>query len=183
MQNKSGVVMKVAGAVLIVAAVVLLAVFLVNGQTQVGGAYPAPVTSKTLVCETSGLAHPVAGDKFATSSTMKINAIIDGEKLKVISLIYTTNYADEVAAEDGRNEEHAAMNLSYADEGLEVDALGASYSRSGTKVTMSLYATANEVNSVSEKYLLLDGLGTGNYTAKLMKTAYEQKGFKCIENN
>ena len=179
--KRSKTALPTVGILLVIVATVLIIIFFLIGQIVVSGDFPTPIATESITCESNSLAYPFFTYDNSSSGSTKINAIFQNDKLSSISLIYTLTYPDNSTAEKSRTENHAAMNISFQENQLPADALGATYSVNKNTFQLSLYVASNEFTSKSQKYFLLDNLNINN--RKTIKTIYEQKGFKCLENN
>jgi len=152
-------------------------IFLMRGETTVTGSYPDDVKDRTLTCEKSGLDYPFFSYPADNGEHTKVNVIFHVETLRTISLVQTLYYSNADSPRGSEAHNHAAMNTVFGKNGLSSDALGAKYARFDDKMTMSLFASADEFNSATAKFFLLsDSIPT---SSDGFKKAYENLGFSC----
>lgn len=154
---------------------------LMQGTETTTGDWAATESNDSLTCEVNNMEYPFFEYDNATKKNTKVNVIFDNaDKLSTISLKQTMYYdsASEINASEAFN--HAAMNISFQNNGLGADAFNATYTLLEDSMRMSLYANASKINGVSVKYFLLDQEGgTTNYNLTTVQKIYEDKGFKC----
>lgn len=172
------------GLLLIVVSVVSLVWFLIQGQTTVTGGWPEVETTQSLVCENDNKTYPFFEYDESIKKNIKINAIFNDDKLSSIALRYILYYDTKTKITDSENINHTAMSQSFAESGLEFDALGSDYSKGSDLLQFGLYANAEKINNISAKYFMLSELDrAGEYTQSMVKRDYQNKGFKCVVND
>lgn len=169
------------GILLILVAIVLMIIFLLRGETTVTNSTTTEAKNTTLSCSTAGLDYPFFRYDESTSKETKITAIYSGEDFKSIALFQTMYYDDESLVKGSEAQNHAAMNISFGESGLEANAFSAAYSMQDDKMEMSLYATNSDFNTNAGKYFLANGYSYKSAIDKLEKN-YEDQGFECVKN-
>lgn len=167
----------VMGIVLILVAAVLLVWFFLHGETKVSGGWPEPEVSVAVVCKSESFEYPFFTYDQSSSKTTEINAVFKDDKLSMLSFIYTLGYGNEAASTESEARNHAAMNISFGNAGLEADALGASYSVLSDAMKFSLSADGNAARGIGARYFMLTGGETYN-VGRLMAN-YQGQGFEC----
>lgn len=171
-----------AGAFLIAIAIALIIIFFTQDHTVTSGGFPAPVTSGSLVCESTSISYPPIGEDSSTSKSLKISAITSDNKLSSVSLIYTLNFPDSAKAESARSLGHAAMNNAFAKDNLEPDSFSAAYSVIKSSAKFSFYSTIKDLTPATRHFFLLDGITDNSYSVSAAKKVFLAKGLKCTES-
>ena len=164
----------------VVVAVVLIILFLLQGNIKTTSNSEVEV-SESVACEGEGIFYPFFRYDNSKNKSIKINVVFNGDKFETINLIYKLDYDDAEQIEQSNAENHAAMNKSFADDSLGVDSFGAHYSNLDDGAQMTLYAKAKELNGVTAKYFLLDGVT--NYTRETLTKKYNSQGLDCVIKN
>lgn len=187
-----------------VVAFVLIASLLSQRQTSSGGGTEI-VKIKSLTCKTDNYLYPFLKFDESDKKELKIVATFGENDLKSISLQQTLYYNDVNLVSQSEGENHAAMNVGFAENGLGADALGANYAKLSNAMVFGLYAVGDEMNETAMKYFLLDGAkkkdendvgvetGGGNEANGIDKTVvkdynetkqiYEELGMSCVGEN
>ncbi|MBR3248735.1 hypothetical protein IKF89_01760 [Candidatus Saccharibacteria bacterium] len=171
----------VAGMTLIIIAIVLIFYFWLRGETKVTGEWAGAQATKSLTCEGEGIEYPIFTYDNTVKKTTKINAVFtETDNLDMISLRQAMYYNDSNAINASEVYNHAAMNLSFADSGMNPDALNASYAVLPDGMKMTLYASSSQLGSPAMKYFLLGNLSNStNYTLSEIQAIYEKLGLTC----
>ena len=169
------------GLSLVLVAGVLLFWFFMKGETTITGNWPEPELSQSMSCESNNFAYPFFTYDKSTKKSTRINIIFNNDNLYSIALIYNLylNDAEIISSSEAAN--HAAMNISFGNNGLEAESLGMDFARLQDSLKMSLYAKSSDINSASAKYFLLDDNDSKAYNVELVKKSYENKGFVCTD--
>lgn len=168
------------GIFLVLIAGIFLVWFLMKGKTTISGNWPEPETSQSITCEIDNFAYPFFAYDKSTKKNIKINIIFNNDNLYSIALINTLYYDTENAIASSEAINHASMGLSFADNDLDAESLGMSFSKLQDSLKMSLYAKKSEINNQSAKYFMLEKTSAdGAYTFDEIKYLYENKGFNC----
>lgn len=179
-KRKATHAMYYAGIGLVVVAVVIAIIFLLQGETKTYGEFPDPEKSASLNCEVVGYSYPFFTYDNARKRTTEINAILDGDILKKITLTYTLSYDDAGVITKSEAENHAAMNKQFAEDKLGHDLFGSSYAKLNDGLKYTITTDADGIyNHGGAKYFLIEGAGDAPYSGETMKRVYQQKGFKC----
>lgn len=164
-------------AIAVILFVVLGIVLLTGGNVTTSGKYPEAVSDESLVCNIEGLEYPFFTYDFADRKTTEVKMIFAREELKSVALVQNMYYHDANTITGSEAHNHAAMNKSFANNGLKVaDAYNAKYTRLGDRMQMSLYITADKLDSVARKYFLM---AMEAETMDEYKKLYENQGFEC----
>ncbi|MDO4611722.1 MAG: hypothetical protein Q4B34_02590 [Candidatus Saccharibacteria bacterium] len=166
------------GLTLLGVAVVLLIWFFLNGETKTTGGEGEIVRNSSLICSVEGVSYPIFTVDESTGKKLETRVIFNDDEVSAISLIQTLYYTDLATAEKSESHNHSAMNKSFARAGLEADALSASYSAFEDKMIMKLYAEGSELNDVSMKYFLAEGLNRESTIEDFTKV-YNEQGLSC----
>ena len=178
--------MTVIGIVLIAVAVVLFLAFQLNGQMKTTGGFPDSETSVSSTCQSITAEYPFFGKNSADKRDMTIKIIANDEKVDTISLIYKLYYSEEDLIRESRDVNHFEVNRAFSRDGMEADSLGASYAKMGDYFKFTLFAKAVNLNDVTKRYFLLDGLDSnsdGSFNYNKVVKAYELQGFNCVSND
>lgn len=166
------------GVICIIAAVVLIAIFMLRGETTSIDSGSIE-TAQSLACKGDNLIYPYSEGIDAEKRSLKINVILNNDELSSVSLIYKIYPKDASAIQQNTTNLHIAVNKSFGESGLGTDALGATYSSLADSVQMTFYAEARSINGVTAKYFLLENT-SGNYVKDAIMQAYSNKGLSCI---
>ena len=134
----------------------LIASLLSQKQTSSGGGTEI-VKIKSLTCKTDNYLYPLLKFDESDKKELKIVATFGESDLKSISLQQTLYYSDADLVSRSEGENHAAMNVSFAENALGADALGANYAKLSNAMVFGLYAVGDEMNETAMRYFLLDG--------------------------
>lgn len=166
--------------IIILAAIVVITIlfFLLQGSTTTTGNFPENTSDKSLTCAGENIAYPIFTYDNATKKTAEISVLFSKDKFKSIVIAYNLYYTDvnSISASEAHN--HAAMGQSFADDGLEADALSATYSKFDDRMQMRLYATDNQLTDKTTKYFMIDSreplVSLGDF-----QNIYQKNGFVC----
>lgn len=176
--NYNNAWLTIIGIVCLLAAIVILIVFLMRGETKTNNSGSNTEKSVSLSCKVNDISYPIFVYDNSNSKTTQIDAIFSNDTLKTISLKHTLFYSNENLIERSDAHNHAAMNISLQDKGLDINILSPSYSQQKDKYVMTLYATDEILDAFLGKYFLID-----NYNINLSVNDYEEiysnQGFKC----
>ena len=166
----------ISGVAFIIVAVVLLFLFLLQGETKTTGGWHGAETTESLSCKANNLPYPIYESNNVSNSTTQINAIFNSSILDSISLLRKTNYANADIAKIENDALMAAMDTNFGKNGMKAFALNATFSTDINTAQMSLYVKQDGLNNKSMKYFMLDKLPTkiDDY-----QKAYQAIGFKC----
>lgn len=170
------------GAILALAAIVLIIMFLLRGETTVTNSDPETVNRTTVSCEVTDLEYPFFRYDNSTKKTTKVTFLFNDDKFKTISLAQTMHYDDSDSVRGSEAQNHAAMNISFGENGLDADAFSASYSMQDDKMIMTLYATGEDFDTNTSKYFLARNYSSRS-TLDGLKKNYTEQGFTCFEKD
>lgn len=163
----------------------IVATIVVNsmiGTTSTSGGYPEAVKSVSLSCENTGLAYPIFTYDNSNRKETKITATFSSDKLNSISLVHSLYYSDSNSVIGSEAHNHAAMNINFGENRLEADSFSATYSKSDTRMQMTLFGKNSDFeNPAAKKYFLLDD--SSSTSLEDVEKNYEKKGFSCSLSN
>lgn len=175
----------IVGILLIVVAVVLLLIlFLLQGKTTTTDSQNGIESLKTVTCEAEGLDYPFFAYGNADKEETVVKAIFDSnDKLSMLALTQTLYYGDSEMMQRSETENNGAMDVAFSQNGLEMGALDAKYSKILGAFKMSIYADKGKINGRSLKFFLLDELNySDNSSQQKVSQIYADKGLKCLVN-
>ena len=135
------------------------------------------VKNKSLTCKSDSLAYPFFEHDESTSKMLKIVAPMNGERLHAISLQYMLYYDNNELIERSESDNHAAMNLDFANNGLQSDALSANYAKLSDGLRFSLYQTMEQMQEMEKQYFLLEKNEV--YDIDKLNQTYSALGMNC----
>ena len=168
------------GMICIIVTVVSIVLFLLQGTVKTVSRSEIEV-SESVVCEGEGLFYPLFRYDNSKGKSIKINVVFDEDRFETISLVYKLDYDNTEQSKQSSVENHAAMNKSFYEDSMEADSLDVRYSNLGDAMQMTLYAEAKQLNGVTAKYFLLDGVT--NYTRDTITRKYNSQGLDCVIKN
>lgn len=160
--------------------IVFIILFLLQGNTKTTSRSEVEV-SETIICESEGIVYPIFKYDNSKHKTILIKVLFNDGKFETINMVYKLDYDDIEQVKQSNNENHAAMNKSFAADSLGPDSFMAHYSNLENAAQMTLYAEAKELNGVTAKYFLLDGVT--NYTKDSITKKYNNQGMDCVIKN
>lgn len=167
-----------------VVAIVLLIAFIIvkmNGETTATGRHQETTKEKTLQCYSNTFEYPYYSYDSATSHKTTINAIFSDDGLRNISLVYELNYNDAKSVSASESHNHASMNKSFAESNLGSDSFSAHYTKTDSKMSMSLFADGSDLKNVSTlKFFLVEDVSDRS-SMKQFEESYKRQGFTCEE--
>lgn len=183
-QNDHKIIRWVVSIVLLIllGAVIYFIISMLNGKTTTTGQNPDDIEGQSLVCEKNNINYPIFTYYNTDKKELKITANFYDDKINAISLAYTMYYSDAQLITGSEAHNHAAMNISFGKNSLGPDSFNAHYSKMEDAMIMRLYATSNELNSVSAKYFLIrlkeDQISLPNTPAEYQEN-YKAQGLTC----
>ena len=170
------------GILLIIISIILIAVFLLKGQTTVTGQNGSITTVKSLVCETDNPEYQFLSYDNSDKKNAKVSVLFNANGINSISLLFTLHYSDSKAVDSSRAINSANLYIFYGEDGLPANSFSKSLSSDNEKVTISLYASRDDFNSMTSKYFMADGLEE-NSDIEDFERSYTKQWFVCIKNN
>lgn len=170
-------------AVILIVAICALVIFLIikwlNSEniTRFGDS-PEATKSFALVCVNDDAEYPYYNYEGATRHETKITAMFTDDKLKSISLANTLFFdnVDDVVRSEALN--HAAMNLSFAENHLGLALFSAAYARLEDRMVGSIYTASDDFRDGVAPYYLLEKLDK-NTPHGQYADIYTAQGFTC----
>ena len=138
---------------------------------------PEVMTVKSLTCTSDSYLYPLFLYDESDKKDFKIIVSFAGDEIRTISLQEKLYYGDKSKIIASESVNHAEMNNSFGRDGLQADALGASYSEMDDGLRFGLYENYNKLDEKSIKYFLLDEKKQFDYNG--IKKAYEELGLEC----
>ena len=154
-----------------------------HGETIVTGSYGGTKLIKHLTCESYTTSYPLFNYDGSDSKSIRINASFEDDRLSSISLIYKLGYSNTEEIDKSEATNHAALNMSYQNDGLASDSYSAKYSKFKDGIQLSLYVTSDDIDNKALKYFILDGLTSVAYNREEIERIYIGKGLKCEMQN
>ena len=164
------------GIICIIVAVIAVILFLLQGNIRTEGSGEVEMT-ESVVCEGEGVSYPLFRHDSSNSRTMQISVLLGDDKIDTINLVYKLDYNSFDESKQSSAENHADMNRSFSEDSMGPDSLGATYSSFDDGMQITLYAKAKELNGVTAKYFLLDGVNS--YTKDNIVKKYNGLGLNC----
>lgn len=159
-----------------------LLVFVIFSQNETkSGENPEMTSVQSMACESDSIFYPFFTFDESSRKDLKIMVTFDNENFRTISLRQTLYYDDEDLVSQSEGHNHAAMNISFGENGLEADVLDANYATLEEGMRFSLYGVFNKMRPAEMQYFLLDGMK--DYDYKTIRAKYEGMGFACKEDN
>lgn len=167
------------GLFLVLVAVVLLVLFLTQGETTVTGGFPNNEKSVSMTCGSTAIKYPFFIEDNPTRKVLEVKIVASGDRVDKIGLVYQLYFNSENAIKESRDRNHYEMNRLFGEDKLEADALGAMYSKMSDSFKFSLFAESEELDKTTAKYFMLDDTSDIKYST--LKKYYQTKGFTCTD--
>ena len=135
---------------------------------------------KAVTCKSDDYFYPLFSHDEATKKELRIIVTFNGDDVRSLSLQQMLYYDDKDLAVKSEAENHAAINGHFGEDGMEADALGASFAVMGEGVRYGIYATYDELGMKGKKYFLLDK--AKDYDFNSIKDAYTGLGLECSDS-
>lgn len=181
-KSKSNTIIIICAALVSIIAVVCIILFLTKGSTVVSGSYPENQKSVSLRCSADGFGYPFFRYDESNSKNTKIYVIFYENAVDSISINHTLYYDNIEESTGSEAQNHASMGIHFAEDGLGADPFSAHYSKQQDKMSMTLYAKAQELNNVSSKYFLIKDISVGSSIDEYMEM-YKVQGFSCLKSD
>lgn len=162
---------------LLAVAVVVVVAMMSQRQTK-SGSNPEEVKVQSLTCESDNVIYPFLKYDNSVQKNLKIIATFDGDKIDTISLTQMLYYADEETVIQSEGENHAGMNMSFGENGLEADALEANYAKLKDGLRFGIYGVYDKMTEAEMQYFLLNNGKERTYND--VKLTYEGLGMICV---
>ncbi len=155
----------------------LIFVSLFSLRKEKSGENLEAVHIKSLTCTADDFLYPFLVFDNTNKKDFKVVATFDGDKIKSVSLQQMLYYDDLDLTKQSEGENHAAMNLSFSENGLGADALEANYAKLRDGIKISFYGTYEKDGETGMKYFLLNKVKELSY--ENVKQEYEKLGMDC----
>ena len=157
-RERLGGIWIVLGLGLILAVVTVFLLLNIFGGTKTESSTPREdVAIRSLTCTKEGYGYPFFQSISTDNSFMRIVMAFWGDEIDSVSLQYELRYESRDAALRSEAVNHAAMNNSFQNEGLQPDAFDASYGVLSDMFKFGLFVRGDEMDETAMKYLLADG--------------------------
>lgn len=168
-------------SIAVVALIVIALILAMRGETKTIGDYPEDVEGESLVCESHSIKYPFFANNDGRSRHLKIVANFYDKELSALLLTYTLFYDDESQITDSEAQNHASMNISFAENGLSADAFSINYSKMSDSLKTILYVNRVDFNTTSARYFMIDVKEKKDLpdTIKEFNKTYNSQGFSC----
>lgn len=176
-EKKNHKILKLVSFLLLIAAITIVLIWLLHGNTTTSGQYPASIKNEALNCETDALSYPKITSATSSKKNLKINAIFTNEnKLKTIALIYTLYFNNEEETRRAEAFSHAEFNLGLNDQGYSSSTFENKFARYSDRLIISLFGNSSTLDEYTVSYFMLDGIPADieEYAEK-----YQAQGFIC----
>ena len=171
-----------------VVVIIIVLIMLMNGSTTTSGGGSSSEATRSLACTSESFDYPIYTYDYSTKKETVITATFNDDRLNRISLTHTLYYSSEEQIERSEAVNHAAMNISFANNNLEPDSFGANYRTlvsdpSALSLAMTMTTQADNIREEGAKYFMLQDVTNKDYTLEDLRTTYRNAGFKCEVNN
>ncbi|MBQ2695537.1 hypothetical protein IJG04_02790 [Candidatus Saccharibacteria bacterium] len=160
---------------------IILTISLLSQEKVTTGSNTDAVYVKSLTCSTSDYLYPFFTLDESNNKELKIITIFEKDKLKTISLQQILYYDNDESIIRGETENHVAVDLAFADDGLESGSFGMNFARLHDGFRFGLYGTSEQEQTLLKKYFLLDDLN--DLSPNEIKQNYEKLMMNCVEQN
>ena len=171
-------------AVLLIAAFVIFLIIILNGRKEtVTTTNTNKDKNSVIVCKSSSdLKNDVFNYFEPETHIHEIKIMLINNKMDKISYNYSGTYKSDNEAKSAHAFLHANYNEYLGKYSQKTSDFSPNFNDSGVEATISLFGTAEKVNSYTGKLFFLDS--SEYYKAKslssdLLKKLYENKGFSC----
>lgn len=166
------------GLVFSVVVVILLASFFSQNKFESGSRTEVIKQTRSLTCESDQYLYPFFEFDESDRKELKIVVTFDDEMFKVISLQQTLYYSDPELIVQSEAMNHAGLNVSFGENGLETDTFEANYAVLEDAMRFGIYGERNSIKDVGMQYFLLEGVD--EYDLEHFRQAYENLGMVCV---
>ncbi|MBP5513154.1 hypothetical protein J6X73_03295 [Candidatus Saccharibacteria bacterium] len=136
---------------------------------------------RSLTCESDDFLYPYLKFDESDKKEFRIIVTFNGDEIRAISLQQMLYYNSDELIVGSEAENHAAINLSFAGDGLMADAFRANFAKLSDGLRISLYGMGEQMGNEFKKYFLLDTVNDANHENILQN--YEAMGLKCVGKN
>lgn len=152
-----------------------------SGGTTTRGSYPNNQKNISLHCTARDLTYPFFRYDNANSKSTVINAVFKDANLDSISIVHTLYYSDKKEVEGSEAQNHAAMGIKFAEDGLGSDPFSAHYSKQDDAMSMTLFAQSDELTAKARKYFLIEDNASTNLSVSALTSIYQKQNFTCTK--
>lgn len=172
--------MMIAGVLLVCLAIVCIVGILIQGGTEVKGAYYGLETKEALACESDLVAYSLFDYDNSDSKNLRINATFVNDSLNSISLLYRLNYSsiEDIRISEAVN--HAKVNEEFSKDEMSADSLDATYGIISDGLQFSIFTKSDSIKNEVLSYFMLDNVGSvKNLNKEKMAKIYTNMGLNC----
>ena len=179
--NRTHQIVRLAGVIVILLAVIIALWLLLRGKTTTSGRYPDNIKDESLVCSSDSKIYDKLGSfSPAPSSTeLKITAIFRGtdtlNRLSIKNLMTFESQSEAVVAEA---RSHANFNLGLQALNVDSGSFENKFSILDKQLLFNLTARKSDITDFSKAYFMLKSDKLPETLADY-KAEYESQGFKC----
>ena len=166
------------GLIFAVVVIILLASFFSQNKIENGSRTEIIEQTKSLTCESNQYLYPFLKFDESDRKELKIVVTFNDDTFKVISLQQTLYYSDPELVMQSEAMNHAGLNVSFGENGLETDAFEANYAMLEDAMRFGIYGERNSVDDVGMQYFLLETIDKYDY--EQIRNAYENLGLICV---
>ncbi|MBQ6461583.1 hypothetical protein IJJ36_04140 [Candidatus Saccharibacteria bacterium] len=160
---------------------IVLIVSLLSQRRLIMGGDIEDTHIKSLTCESDSYLYPFFVFDQSIKKEFKIILTFDERSFKTISLQQMLYYDDDEYIKQSETKNHAAMNISFGENGLKADALDAVYARRKDGMRFGIYGVREGISDNAMRYFLLDE--AEGYDYDNVKLIYEGLGMICTSMN
>ena len=166
-------------ALLILGGILACLPLLLRGQTVVTEGTPEVEKTDAVTCVAEGLQYPYLEPKLDEIGwKLQIDMKFDEGEVELVGLRYDTQYASEERAEEAYQMLTPELNASMEKNGLDSRMMNnVRLAKSKTHVTLTIFATKDDLTAESAKYLMLNDRIDFNKSA--LVDNYNKVGLKC----
>ena len=171
-----------AAVVILVLVVGLVLVFLMNRTETRTWHDETTTTTGSLVCTNASPANAFFKHDDEVSAEHKIKVTFKGDQFDKLNYTYTGEFESNEEATSALSEMHADYNIYMGENGLDQEALYATFSPMENEGVINLYISRDDFNSATAKFVFLSNgefKKMGKYSAEEVQKVYKNKGFTC----
>ena len=168
-------------AILLIAIAGFFIAFATSEKVTTTGGYPEDYKNASLRCIANNQDYPFFRYGKSNSKTTSVSIIFANDGLDSISIVHELHYGDQREVEGSEAQNHAAMGIRFADDGLGTDPFSAHYSKQDGIMSMTLYAKVSELTSIAKKYFLIQDDFNINSSISDYVKMYKMQNFTCTK--
>lgn len=169
------------GILLIIVAIVAAILFFLKGSTTTTSTGGEVETTQSITCDSNQATYPFFATNSADRHSLKINVVLENDKLSTISLTYQLSYDDTSKIKQVTTDNRISLEDHFAKDGLSYASFDTHFSELDDSSQLTMYAKAKELNGPNAKYFLLEETN-GSFKMGAITNAYNKKGLNCVVN-